>query len=336
MSKPHPDEVLYNEGSRRFPALPACEHYAGSEKLIAKALALQAEMSTEAGPVFDLTCDCEDGAATGREREHAEMVAGCIASEANRFDRVGVRIHDITHPHWRQDVDILISRAGERIAYIVLPKPERAADVLAQIGAIDAARARYGVRREIPVHVLIETHGALRDAWEIAALPHVESIDFGIMDFVSSHHGAVPGSAMVSPGQFTHPLMVRAKTEISAAALANCVVPAHNVTTEIRDAQVVGDDAGRARREFGFLRMWSIHPNQIRPIVEAMRPDYSEVETADAIICAAQDADWGPIQHAGKLHDRASYRYYWELLQRAHATGMDLPAASRQRFFGAH
>lgn len=329
MSKPHPDEVLYSEGSKRFPAIPACEHYAGSSKLISKALALQAEM----GPIFDLTCDCEDGAATGQEKQHAEMVAEFINSEANRFGRVGVRIHDRTHPHWRQDLDILISRAGERIAYIVLPKAERAADVLEQIGILDATRARYGVTREIPVHVLIETHGALREAWEIAALPHVESIDFGIMDFVSSHHGAVPGSAMISPGQFTHPLMMRAKTEISAAALANNVVPSHNVTTEIRETSVVGDDAERARREFGYLRMWSIHPNQIRPIVEAMQPDYSEVEMASAIICAAQDANWGPIQHAGKLHDRASFRYYWELLQRAQATGVDLPEPARERFF---
>lgn len=329
MSKPHPNDVLYSEGSKRFPMLPACEHYAGNAKLIGKALALQAEL----GPIFDLTCDCEDGAATGHEQEHAEMVASFINSPDNKFGRVGVRIHDLTHPHWRQDVEILISQAGDNIAYIVLPKPERAADVLTQIGAIDAARARYGVRREIPVHVLIETHGALRDAWEIAALPHVESIDFGIMDFVSSHHGAVPGNAMISPGQFTHPLMVRAKTEIAAAALANHVVPSHNVTTEIRDPQIVGDDAERARREFGYLRMWSIHPNQIKPIVEAMQPDYSEVDMASAIICAAQDAEWGPIQHAGKLHDRASFRYYWELLQRAHATGMALPEQAQQRFF---
>ncbi|HWU85004.1 MAG TPA: aldolase/citrate lyase family protein [Rhodocyclaceae bacterium] len=335
MSKAHPDEVLYQKGSKRFPVLPACEHYAGSAKLIAKALALQVETSAAGGPVFDLTCDCEDGAATGQERLHAEMIADFINSDANRYGRVGVRIHDLSHPHWRQDIDILISRAGERIAYMVLPKAERAADVLTQIGILDATRARYGVTREIPVHILIETHGALRDVWEIAALPHVESIDFGIMDFVSSHHGAVPGNAMISPGQFAHPLLVRAKTEISAAALANNVVPSHNVTTEIRDAQIVGDDAERARREFGYLRMWSIHPNQIRPIVEAMQPDYSEVEMASEIVCAAQNADWGPIQHAGKLHDRASYRYYWELLQRAHATGMDLPAPARQRFFNA-
>jgi citrate lyase subunit beta/citryl-CoA lyase len=181
--------------------------------------------------------------------------------------------------------------------------------------------------------VLIETHGALREVWEIAALPGVESLDFGLMDFVSGHHGAIPGSAMMSPGQFEHPLIARAKCEITAAALANGIVPSHNVTTELKDIETIRGDARRARTEFGYLRMWSIHPIQIVPIVEAMRPDFSEVQAAAEIIMAAQDKDWGPIQHAGKLHDRASYRYYWELLDRAHVTGMEIPAAAKQRFF---
>ena len=38
--------------------------------------------------------------------------------------------------------------------------------------------------------------------------------------------------------------------------------------------------------------MWSIHPNQIVPIVEAMRPDF-EVQVATEILVAAQAADWG-------------------------------------------
>jgi hypothetical protein len=60
-----------------------------------------------------------------------------------------------------------------------------------------------------------------------------------------------------------------------------------------------------------------------------MRPDFSEVESAAEILIAAQDGDWGPIQHQGLLHDRASYRYYWELLARAQATGMTLPSEAQ-------
>ncbi len=328
----HPSGVLY-AGSRPFPQLAACEHFAGSGKMLDKALQIQSELSVGAQPVFDITADCEDGAPAGGEREHAEMIAGMILSGENRFDRLGVRIHDVRHPAWRNEMETIIGRAGRRVAYIVLPKPENAGDVATQITALDELRSRHGVAREIPVHVLIETPGALHDAWEIARLPHVEVLDFGLMDFVSAHHGAIPAAAMRSPGQFEHALVVRAKCAIAAAALGNGVVPSHNVTTEIRDANVVREDARRARQELGFLRMWSIHPNQILPIVEAMRPDFAEVSEAAALLAAAQDASWGPIQHEGRLHDRASFRYYWELLQRAHATGMDLPADARQRFF---
>jgi citrate lyase subunit beta/citryl-CoA lyase len=324
----HPADVLF-AGEKPFPILPAVDHYAGSEKLMRKALALQQDL----GPIFDITCDCEDGAHAGAEAEHAAMAAEVVLSVENRFGRVGVRIHDITHPHWQRDLDILVGMAGQRLAFVTLPKVRSARDAGAQIDALRACETANGITRPIPVHILIETHGALREAWEIAALPGVESLDFGLMDFVSGHHGAIPGTAMTSPGQFTHPLVVRAKTEIAAAALANGVIPSHNVTTELRDIEFIRHDAERARREFGYLRMWSIHPNQIQPIVAAMRPDFSEVEAACDILIGAQDAGWGPIQHHGKLHDRASYRYYWELLLRARATGMPLDSEPEGRFF---
>lgn len=186
----HPDQVLF-QGEKPFPILPAVDHYAGSEKLMKKALAVQHEL----GAVFDITCDCEDGAHAGAEADHARMAAGVIMSEDNRFGRVGARIHDITHPHWEQDVDILVGLAGSRLAFLTIPKVRCAADAARQIESIRSAEERHGIERAIPVHVLIETHGALREAWEIAALDRVESLDFGLMDFVSGHHGAIPGSA---------------------------------------------------------------------------------------------------------------------------------------------
>ena len=326
--------MLY-QGAKPFPVLAACEHYAGSEKTIRKALQIQSELRVDDRPIFDVTADCEDGAPAAREAEHAGMIADLMLHADNQFGRLGVRIHDVTHPHWREDMAIIVGRAGRRLAYMVLPKPANADDVLTQIVALDQARALYGIEREIPVHVMIETPGALHEVWKIAALPHVESIDFGLMDFVSAHHGAIPGNAMRSPGQFTHPLITRAKCEVTAAALGSGVIPTHNVTTALSDSDVVRDDARRARNEFGFLRMWSIHPRQIQPIVEAMRPDFAEVTEAAGILLAAQNANWGPIAWEGKLHDRASYRYYWELLSRAHAMGATVPAEARHRFFAA-
>jgi citrate lyase subunit beta/citryl-CoA lyase len=64
-----------------------------------------------------------------------------------------------------------------------------------------------------------------------------------------------------------------------------------------------------------------------------MKPDYSEVIAAANILLTAQQAEWGPIQYDGELHDRATYRYFWELLQRARQTAVALPADADKAFF---
>lgn len=324
----HPSEALF-QGERSFPALAACEHFAGSEKLILKAMDLQKEY----GPIFDITCDCEDGAAAGDELGHAERVARLIASERNVFDKVGVRIHDPAHPSWKQDVDVVVGQAAERLAYVTVPKATHVQQVEEVIQHVQRTSRSAGREHPIPIHVLIETHGALEAAFRLAALPHVQVLDFGQMDFVSGHHGAIPAAAMRSPAQFEHALLVRAKARMVAAALGQGVVPAHNVCLNLKDERVVHGDAHRARMEFGFLRMWSIHPAQIRPIVDAMKPSFEEVQDASSILCAAQDAAWGPIQFKGELHDRATYRYFWSVLERAKATGIEVPADAASRFF---
>ena len=315
----HPSEALF-QGKRQPVSIPVCDHYAGSEKLMRKSLVLQQEL----GPVFDITFDCEDGAGAGGEEAHARLIAALIGSDENRFERIGARVHDITSEFFEQDVALICKGAAKRLAYLVIPKVDSAADVGNALAVINRYANKAG-RSNLPVHVLIETHGALADVHAIAALPQIECLSFGIMDFVSAHYGAIPGAAMRTPGQFTHPLVVRAKLEIAAACHAHGKVPSHNVTTEIKDTAVVANDANRATSEFGYTRMWSIHPDQIKPIVKSLSPRSSEVNEASQILTAAQNMQWGPIQHNGKLHDRASYRYYWTILQRAKSSGQPIP-----------
>ncbi len=324
----HPSKALF-EGEKPFPIIPTCEHFAGSEKLITKALELQ----NQKGGVFDITMDCEDGAPTGKEKEHATMIVRIANSDLNLHKMAGARIHDYTNRHWKNDVDILVPGAGNVLAYLTIPKPTSVGQVREMIAYIQAAAKKAAIRREIPIHVLVETHGALRDAFEIAALPWMQVLDFGLMDFISGHHGAVPDSCMRSPGQFEHALIVRAKATVVAAALANGIIPAHNVTLDLKNFEQTKADAARARYDFGFLRMWSIYPTQIDAIVGAMMPDYSRVEKGAQILLAAQEANWGPIQFEGELHDRATYRYFWELVQTAHVSGQKLPEAAEKAFF---
>lgn len=324
----HPNEALFG-GEKPFPLIPTCEHFAGSEKLILKALSLQDSI----GPVFDITCDCEDGAASGQEREHAEMIVRVLTSDANKHKMAGARIHDYTHPAWKQDIDILVAGAGNVLSYITIPKCTDISQAQEMIAYLQKMATFSGVERVIPVHILIETHGALHQVHDIAKLPWLQVLDFGLMDFVSAHNGAIPASAMRSPGQFEHRLLARAKTEVTSAALGTGVVPAHNVTLDLKNVETTFSDASRARNEFGFMRMWSIYPTQIQAIVDAMKPNFDEVVDAANILLTAQAADWGPIQYAGELHDRATYRYFWEILQKAKLTGVGISEEATAAFF---
>jgi citrate lyase subunit beta/citryl-CoA lyase len=318
-----PEDALFDPGEAAS-GLPVCDHYAGVEARMTKSLALQAEL----GPVFDVTLDCEDGAPVGAEAAHAELVTAMLMSAANVHGRCGVRVHPVGHPSFAADVATIVGAAAARLAYVMLPKVDGVADVARAAAAVDAAG---GVR--VPLHALVETHGGLREVAAIAGHPRIESVSFGLMDFVSAHHGAIPASAMTAAGQFAHPLVLRAKLEISAACHASGKTPSHSVVTELTDMGVVAEAAKKASRELGYTRMWSIHPSQIRTIVAAFRPEADEIEEAVEILTAAQDAAWAPIGHAGTLHDRASYRYYWRLLLRARNAAAPLPDAAIRRFF---
>jgi len=325
----HPRDVLMGAQAGSV-QLPVCDHYSGVEVRMRKSLQLQAEMTQEFGTcVFDVTLDCEDGAPVGGEAEHAALVTE-LALAAAPAARVAARVHPVDHPSFDADVAQVAGRAGHRLVHIMVPKVETVQDVDQAAAALDAAGATA-----LPLQVLIESPAAVHRAFDIAAHPRVQSLSFGLMDFVSAHAGAIPSDGMGVQGQFTHPLVVRAKLEIASACHAHGKVPSHCVVTEFSDAEAMRQAALKAAREFGYTRMWSIHPAQIRPILEAMAPTAAEIDRASEIVLAAHAAQWAPISHGGQLHDRASYRFFWQVLERAHCTGQNLPVEVQSWMGGA-
>ncbi|MEJ5031918.1 MULTISPECIES: CoA ester lyase [unclassified Comamonas] len=320
----HPAQVLLGAQSGAL-ALPVCDHYSGVEDRMRKSLALQAQMMQEFGRcVFDVTLDCEDGAAVGQEKAHAQLVAS-LAKNAAPGARVAARVHAADHAALAEDIATIAGEAGEQLCHIMVPKVESVDDIDKVDRLLQAATST-----PVPLHALIESPQAVHRAFEIAAHPRVQSISFGLMDFVSAHGGAIPSSAMGVQGQFTHPLVLRAKLEIAAACHAYGKVPSHCVVTEFKNPDAMEQAARRAYGELGYTRMWSIHPAQIRPILQAFAPTQSQVDEAARIVRAAADAQWAPISVDGVLHDRASYRYFWQILERAAQTGCPLPGTVRE------
>jgi len=340
----HPRNILLGAQARTG-VLPVCDHYSGAPARMRKSLRLQAELIEEFGAcVFDVTLDCEDGAPTGGEVEQAHTICELLNALPTTagggvrvpLPRVGARVHAVDHACFESDVAIIVGGAAAALSYLMVPKVESVDDVEQALQTIDAAAGNTLV----PLHVLIESPAAVQQAFAIAAHPRVESLSFGLMDFVSAHGGAIPGSAMGlrtdqdqdTLDQFHHPLVRRAKLEIASACHAYGKVPSHCVVTELRDTAAVERAARYAATALGFTRMWSIHPDQIRPILRGFAPLASEVDRAARIVQSASQADWAPIAVDGTLHDRASYRYFWQVLERAHRTGQAIPAELQHYF----
>jgi citrate lyase subunit beta/citryl-CoA lyase len=322
-----PSEVLFDMQPKLRP-LPACDHYAGNAKFLEKVLPLRRQW----GPLFDITLDLEDGAASGEEQKAAVWAQQSIESFEPDGRGLGVRIHSVDHAAFRSDLDILLAKPSPQLSYLMLPKVQTVEEVQHAAFEINRRCERNGENTSPALHVLIESPGALLDVEKIAGIAQVESLSFGIMDFVSHFKGAISDDAMRSPLQFQHPLLIQAKTSISLACHRFGKTPSHNVCTTYKNTESVTADALRARTDFGFLRMWSIHPTQIRPILQAFSPSESQTAKACSILMKAQTANWGPVEHEGVLHDRASLRYYWDVLARAEKLGVALPDAVRPWF----
>ena len=340
----HPRDILLGAQARTG-VLPVCDHYSGAPARMRKSLLWQAELIEEFGAcVFDVTLDCEDGAPAGGEVEQAHTICELLnalpttagGGVREPLPRVGARLHAVDHASFASDVAIIVGGAAAALSYLMVPKVESVDDVEQALKVIDTAAGSTLV----PLHVLIESPAAVQQAFAIAAHPRVQSLSFGLMDFVSAHGGAIPASAMGlrasqdhdTLDQFHHPLVRRAKLEIASACHAHGKVPSHCVVTELRDTAAVERAARYAATALGFTRMWSIHPDQIRPILRGFAPLASEVDLAARIVQAASKAEWAPIAVDGKLHDRASYRYFWQVLERAHRTGQAIPAELQHYF----
>ncbi len=169
-----------------------------------------------------------DGAPIGGEAEQALRIvslanAACASSAVsvpNACGRVGVRVQPVGH-------------AANALRYIMVPKVEAVDDVVQAVAAIDVTTPPALHASPLPIHVLIESPAAVHHAFEIAAHPRVQFLSFGLMDFVSAHGAAIPSVAMSvrpvgdthSQDQFHHPLVLRAKMEITSACRAHGKVP---------------------------------------------------------------------------------------------------------------
>ena len=262
-----------------------------------KSLQLQAQMCEEFGAcVFDVTLDCEDGAPVGGEAGACRAGGGarCPWPATRRALRCASTRSAIRA--FEQDIATIAGKAGRKLCHIMIPKVESVADVEQRLpGARRGRRGRVAAARADRIA-----------GGRAPRIRHRGASAGAVAQFRPD--GFRLGPRRRHPGGGDGPAKASSRTRWWCAPSWRSRRPAMPTarcrrTAWSRNSRTPGRWArrrGRAAREFGFTRMWSIHPDQIRPILEAFAPSAHEIEIASKIIAAAAAGRLGADQLRGQ------------------------------------
>jgi (S)-citramalyl-CoA lyase len=183
--------------------------------------------------------------------------------------------------------DLLAFRAvARRPKVVMLPKTESVTEV--EI-ALHHLRTAAGDAPQIVA--LIETGRGLGAADAIAAHPSVAAIAFGGADLAADMHATLVWEPM---------LFARSRI-VQAAAAAG--IPAFDVPfLDIHDPAGLSKETEMVKA-LGYSCKLAIHPSQIAPINAVFTPNAKELERAERIVAAFEQARGGACQVDGRMVD---------------------------------
>jgi citrate lyase subunit beta/citryl-CoA lyase len=205
---------------------------------------------------------------------------------------------------------------GESPDLILIPKverPEQVAEVDRMIGEI---KTRHGIIRPIWIMPILESALGIENATAIAtASENVAALTIGLEDYTADL--GVVKTAEGRESQY-------ARSRVINAAHAAGVQAIDSVFSDVADTEGLRR-WGEASRAAGFEGMGCIHPGQIRVIHEAFAPSAAEVEKAQKVVAAfeeAQNKGLAVVSLGSKMIDPPVVQRALKLVERAKAMGV--------------
>jgi citrate lyase subunit beta/citryl-CoA lyase len=290
-----------SEHSRHLPRRSCLAVPASSEKMMAKAAGLPADM------VF---LDLEDAVAP-LEKEAARAKAVDAIKNHDWGDKVlCVRINSWDTKWTAFDVLEVVGNAGERLDEVMLPKVQTAAEVV----ALDLLLRQVEIHAGLPsghtgIEAQIETARGLINVEEIcAASPRLETVILGPVDFSASMQmPALAGGLAIPeyPGDYFHYVFMK----ILMAGRANGLQVIDGPYVKVRDPEGFREFSRRTQI-LGFDGKWALHPDQLAILNEMFSPSQQQFDRAWAILDAyrqATDSDRkGAVMFGDEMIDEAS------------------------------
>jgi citrate lyase subunit beta/citryl-CoA lyase len=310
------------ERSRHLPRRTCLAVPGSSEKMLGKAPGLGADM------VF---LDLEDSVAPLEKEGARDNVVRAI-NELEWGDTVlCVRVNAWDTKYTYRDVITVVEGAGERLDEIMLPKVQRASDIVAldllltQIEQVTGREGRIGIEAQI------ETAQGLINVEEICkASDRMETIVFGPADFAASAEMPVlTGGVQVPeyPGDHFH--YVFAKILMAGRAAGLQVIDGPYL--KIKDVDALRDYAMRTRI-LGYDGKWALHPDQVAVINEVFTPTQEQFDRAFDILDAYEKATTegdrrGAVMFGDEMIDEASRKMANKFVSRGSRAGMSRSAS---------
>lgn len=238
---------------------------AANERALEKAKSIPADAI-----IFDL----EDAVAPDA-KELARGQAVAAANSGEYGDReLTIRCNGLDTPWGADDIT---AAATSGASAVVIPKVDSAAYLDQISAALDAA----GAPEEMAIWAMVETPTAILDVRQIAAHERVTVLVMGTNDMYRELQASMGAAER-------HPLLPHLATSLLAAREASIMI-LDGVYNDVRDPDGFLVEATQGF-EMGFDGKTLIHPSQVEPTNDVWAPNVDEIEHAQAVIDAFNQA----------------------------------------------
>ena len=199
---------------------------------------------------------------------------------------------------------------------ILIPKTERAEQVVEVEHKIAELKRQRGITRPIWLMPILESALGIENAFAIAAAsPNLAAVTIGLEDYTAD-------LGVVKTSEGTESLYAR--TRLVNAARAAGVQAINSVYGDVADMDGLRL-WGQKSRALGFEGMGCVHPLQIAVVHQAFAPKAAEIEKAQKIVAAfeeAQQRGLGVVSLGSKMIDPPVVQRALKLVKRARDMGL--------------
>jgi len=276
-------------------------------------------------PADEVILDLEDAVAPAVKDAARGHVVRAILDGDWADKTVAVRVNGVDTRWCYRDVIEVVEGAGQRVDCLVLPKVERAADVVFVDRLLTMVEDTHGVQRRVKLELLIETALGLENVREVArASSRTEALILGPADLSASLGFPGPVAASGAPGYPGDPWhWVRGTILVAARAAGLQAIDGPHL--DVGDANGQRQAAQRARA-LGYDGKWALHPAQLDALNEVFAPTQQEFDRAAAILEAYAHATGsearGAVRFGNEMIDEASRKLAVQCVARGRAAGL--------------